>query len=359
MACPFGADHATQLEKPKSRNDAGLRHWPWALGHSLGHSRFITRHSAFTLVEMIVVIAVILVLVGIVLPAATTMWSQRRISEAQNTVQGLLRSTRAKAFQGERGDVGLFFYVDERGVQQIVTITRSPFDPDDPPENTGGDLPPESRWQSDCGWRDVYTVAAEGRQAMPPGMRVVPRYAIDDPPSGGDSFAFFSAEELANDDFTTVVEDQAQRHRNFFSVLFAADGRLLTGRDVLIRDRDEDPDGDPRHGFGDVTGLTISDDAQRYFAQNGAPATIGGEACVPADSALSDLVVEPGGTTALNFRSVDGILVHDDSLFKDAGTPEERRRLLVESAQPFYIHHLTGAVVKGPSGENEPAEPGP
>ena len=333
---------------------------PWL---RIRHSLFAIRHSrqAFTLVEMVVVVAVVLVLVGLVLPAATTMWNQRRISEAQNTVQGLLRSARAKAFQGERGDVGLFFYLDDAGQQQVVTIARNPFDPDDPPDSAqatagAGELTAESAWRTDPCWRDVYTVASGGRQSMPASMRIVPRYAIaEQPQNDPDSHKYFSDEELASENFAAPIgnRDQAQRHRNYFSVLFSADGQVLPERDVLIRDLDRDSDDSsaPEYGKGDITGLEVSkkdNPPTGHYLANGQANVFGPDCNHP-----EPVVVDPGTQIALNFRSVDGLLVYDDSLFREAPAPADKRGVVVNTAQPFYIHHLTGAVVKGPAGENE------
>jgi hypothetical protein len=44
-------------------------------------------------------------------------------------------------------------------------------------------------------------------------------------------------------------------------------------------------------------------------------------------------------------------LVYDESLFAAAGTSEQKRQYLLDAAQPFYVHRLTGAVVRGPVGE--------
>ncbi len=90
----------------------------WASGNGQSAVR------GFTLVEMVIVVAVILLILGIVLPAASTLWKQRRISEAQNTISGMLMTARAKAMESDFGDSGLFFFLDDAGVQRIAAIAQ-------------------------------------------------------------------------------------------------------------------------------------------------------------------------------------------------------------------------------------------
>jgi hypothetical protein len=324
---------------------------------------------------MVVVIAVILVLVGLVLPAASTMWNQRKIAEAHNTIQGVLRTTRAKAAQGQRGDMGVLFFVDDKGIQRLATIARNPFDPDNPPpamqDPATLQFIPGADWQTNLNWRDVFTVTPERPQSLPPGMRVVPQYALVDETAaqqaGLAKHEFFLDAELANQDFANLpaMGDQAQRHRNYFAVIFAADGRLITDRDILVRDTDLDPSsaaapplaGDPAnpayHGYGDGTGLLVAPTATppvKFYATNGTPTAFPSPEYPPADS----LVIDPGdAATALSFVPVDGLMVYDDSLFREAATDAEKRATLLDTGQPFYVHHLTGAIVKGPTGENQ------
>ena len=70
-------------------------------------------------------------------------------------------------------------------------------------------------------------------------------------------------------------------------------------------------------------------------------------------SGLTDVVVNTSSNDAINFRSVDGLLVYDDSLFAELATPDEKRDLIIKTAQPLYISRLSGAVVLGPAGENQ------
>jgi type II secretory pathway pseudopilin PulG len=137
-------------------------------------------------VEMVVVIAVIVILLALVVPAATQMWNQRAVSDAENAISGLLMTTRAKAMQGDMGEMGLFFFVDKSGVQQVATIAKSPIDPDRPapdptaaPDTVEGQI---AKWRQKDFWRDIYTIIGQPR-AMPSSMRVIPRKAMQWPPS--------------------------------------------------------------------------------------------------------------------------------------------------------------------------------
>jgi hypothetical protein len=131
-------------------------------------------------------------------------------------------------------------------------------------------------------------------------------------------------------------------------MIYSSSGQLRVRRDVLIRDADSDgPDSDGKQ-YGDVAGLEVRDDVSFYYG---------------ADNSKVPIALNPGGTLtdidvvtdsqgiAINFPSVDGLLVYDESLFSNAGSAEQKREYLVNAAQPFYVHRLTGAVVRGPVGE--------
>ena len=301
--------------------------------------------SAFTLVEMVIVVAVILLVLGIVLPAASTLWKQRRISEAQNTISGSLMSARAKAMENDFGDSGLLFYLDDAGVQRIAAINQ--------------DAKKAANPDTREAWANVFNILPERTYAMPVPMRVVPRYAVEDPNdpkwAGVDpdkvKAETFSKEELANNDFTTPPGDQAQRHRNFFTMIYSNDGQLRVRRDVLIRDEDKDADQNPG---GDVTGLGVGGagtspvPVSKYYDQANVAQNIDPKGVEKIDSLVSDT---GNRDVALNFPSVDGLLVYDESLFAAAGDAAAKRKYLLESAQPFYVHRLTGAVIRGPIGE--------
>ena len=70
--------------------------------------------------------------------------------------------------------------------------------------------------------------------------------------------------------------------------------------------------------------------------------------------AVPFLVVDEQGDVAVNFPSVDGLLVYDDSSFNNLESEEAKRDFLLRTGRPFYISRMTGAVIRGPRGEAEP-----
>ena len=316
---------------------------------------------AFTLIEMMVVVAIVLVILGIALPAANSLWNNQKLSDAQNAVKGMLTTARVKAQQPGAialqretvhdpappatpddlvvsGESGLFFFLDDSGVQRIVSIVSM--------AQTGRQQPtaPPNR----LAYRDVFLVTAERSFSLSPPLRVVPRYVVEGESSGTASHLIFDEDELANDNYVAPANDPTQRHRNYFTMVFSSDGELRVWRDVLIRD--DDVDGD---GLGDLTGLPVGYDSsgptaivKRYYAQDGATTKID-----PTDGelAIPFLIVESNrGDVAVNFPSVDGLLVYDDAVFQSYPTPGDKRSFLVRTAIPFYVNRLTGAVVRGP-----------
>ena len=305
----------------------------------------------FTLVEMVVVVAIVLVLIGLVLPAASTLWNERKRAGAVNTIRGLLMTTRARAMQAQSAEAGLFFFVDRQGLQRVVPIAR--LEPSDVVDEDGQPCDPApGRFAYD----NVFAITDGRDRVMPAPMRVVPRYVVDPEPTDK-PYKGFSEAELSNNDFYSLPNEgnQAQRHRNYFAIVYSTGGHLLVNRDVLlIRDRNADPD---ENQLGDRTGLAVGpgpcpDDAtttEYYDAQADAAKNIdldpaGGIEAVP-------FLVTDDDDVAINFRSVDGLLVYDDSLFNDVPTAEKRSFLLA-TAQPLYVTRYTGVVIRGPVGEN-------
>jgi type II secretory pathway pseudopilin PulG len=313
---------------------------------------------------MVVVIAIVILLTGLVVPAATQMWRDRKIADAQNLISGMLLTARARALQSGGAETGLFFFVDEQGVQRVVPITQNHNDPAqaDPNKVIRG-------WESDGRWFNVFTVIRDRGFTLPAPMRVAPLYTIceeDDDDAVGIcanriDHQLFSDEELGvlsiGDLAIGDEADTAQAHRNFFTLIFSPAGELMVGRDALIRDIDDEGEAEGENeGEGVVCGLSVqgssadsSGAVTRYYAadEDSSEVELNGQGA----SLHPTWLVVDSDDVAMNFPSVDGLLVYDDSLFNEAGTPQDKRTLLRSTGLPFYINRLTGAVVRGPVGE--------
>lgn len=295
------------------------------------------RGHGFTLIEMIVVVSIIVVIMGITLPALKSMWDERRLTDAETTLQGLLMTTRTRALSAQGVDSGLLFYVDSDGVQRIVPIRQA--------------MP------SDVVGQNVFAVMDESGPRLRSPVRVVPRYVFDAQDSSNTHLSF-SEFELSNNDFLSPPQDSdaGQRHRNFFTLIFNGDGNLSPWRDVLVQDPDADETGSGR-GLGDVTGLPVGADVgdpvvTQYSSQQGDTVSLD-----PLGSRGVSHLITDGDGVAINFPSVDGLLVYDDSLFNEAGggnnPARDRRDYLLRAAQPLYINRWTGAVIRGPVGKGD------
>ncbi len=99
---------------------------------------------------------------------------------------------------------------------------------------------------------------------------------------------------------------------------------------------------------GDMTGLLVLD-APKHQDEDGEVPTR------PQFTQPSPAMVSDGGRpgAAINFASVDGLLVYDDSLFRQYTGPD-KRQFLIDTARPMYISPQTGAIIRGPLGESTP-----
>jgi len=317
---------------------------------------------AFTLVEMIVVMAIVVILVTLGLPAVQRLWENQRRVDTINLIQGMLTAARAKALEGGETETGLFFFLDKDGVQHVASIRRA--DPSQINARLDAEGYPVPARPQDLHYIDyrrtlsnVFEVTEERTYTIPSPLRVVPRYVVDDsdflvdPPP---EWELFSPAELANDVFDVLGPefDSNQRHRNYFTIVFEPNGEVRPHRDVLIFDIDSLIEDEVR---GDITEMAVGFDAKKneptvdsYYNQD------------PREKKIEDLpmklpflVYDPETPeTAVNFPSVDGLLVYDDSLFREYSDPKNKRDFMLRTAQPIYINRLTGALVEGPVGEN-------
>jgi len=294
---------------------------------------------AFTLIEMIVVMTIVLILAGLILPAASSMWDQRKMADTETLVQGMLQTARSRAMRAGGVESGLFFFLDDSGVQRVVSIQHDTV-------NSG-----------EIAWENVFRVTGDRMYKLPAPMRVVPRYVLE---TALEELLMFNDTELANEVFETrgTNINNAQRHRSFFTMIFSGEGQLLVRRDCLLLDEDGDVDAGPgRPPRGDVTGLLVGYNhtakvgtIDSFFEQDDTIEDTKKDADgIP--TLLPFLVQdEDAGEVAINFPSVDGLLAYDDAVFRSLETAADKRAFLTDTAQPFYVNRYTGAIIRGPVG---------
>lgn len=301
------------------------------------------RSRGFTLVELTVSIGVIVLLVTLTLPAVTRLWENSKLSDAQNAIQGRLMSARSDALGTKSGEKGLLFLLDtgvSPPIQRIVPI-----------EQLTGSLGGVST-------EKVFVISGEDAVDLAAPIRVVPRYASESSESGTENYAYFDAVELANENFLIPTGDPGQRHRNYFTIVFTPAGELVTGREVLIADVLADESQSP--SLGEFTKLPVMASVSQYYKRKGPQAPIDEVNGLDLTGLLHPRTGEPlgivaDGGVAINFPSVDGVLVYSDSEFREFPTDEEKRDYLISSCRPYYINRNTGFVIAGPVGENQEA----
>lgn len=304
------------------------------------------RSNAFTLVELVVVLGIISVLAVISLPNINRMVTDTRRADAENRLQGLLRSARMRALHRQEG--GLFFYI-EGDAQKIAFIQAEPLNLIKPVDE---DTAPD--WGDDGalhGGDDVvekdtvdrFRVLTDTVYELPPPFRAVPRNIPFD--EDGADFTW-DDDELANNDHRkrpTNGSPGIENHRNFFTIIFSPDGTIQVGRPVLIHDHSINSD------FGGITGLPVA------FAEDYQDVTTLSFKSFKPGHPLPKMVVNESDDKALTFPSVDGVLVYDDALFRDHADDDvvTMRQFLIRHSRPLYISRQTGAIVRGPRGEDE------
>lgn len=321
---------------------------------------------SFTLVELLTVVVIITLILGIALPGFTSMWEERKVAQGITLLHGVLTSTRAKAACGS--ERGLFFYVDATTRRQMI-ISIVPDPPDDDPASheyvvdCATEITPPDDPITDCISHPMtehrFRTIEGDVYELPAPVRVAPRtlLLLDE-----DGVPLWEDEDIAHERFNLPAPQAGwPRHRNFFTLIFGPDGRLIADRDVIIHDTAlRNPTGgghfNPRNGYR--TKLPVGDPAEYYTNRNPADPTETVDFDPQDDRSLYDIIISAGTAKdkAINFISVDGLLIYDDNTLAD--TPyvvgqDFKRRYLLENAQPLYVSRLTGEVLQGPRGENE------
>jgi prepilin-type N-terminal cleavage/methylation domain-containing protein len=322
------------------------------------------RRTAFTLVELIVVISIISVLAAITLPSMSRIWEERNLSDTRNKIAGLMRTASVKA-TGDR-ERGWFFYIDpetnKQRIAPIVSTFGDRYEPDNLPKLAQDAV---NVFKIDEG--TIHTIGAPYRVAP---RSIFDEFRLDNPAFLLSANLRWSPDEIANENYKTDVDSpiDAQRHRNFFTVIFSADGRLRVDRPVLIQDTvlgndgswgssdDEDESSEDR--VGDIIGLEVHEAVHwsgLRSAECDAVSSMPPCQLTIIDPENMDLVTEmgSGNPTAINFPSVDGLAIYNDAQFQEQPTEEDKLTFIRRTAVPLFISRQTGTIIDGPVGESE------
>ncbi len=309
------------------------------------------RSTGFTLTEMVIVVAIIVVLISIVLPSVSRMWDSRKIADAQSTVRNALTLAKRYALEPDGTETGVLFVLDGSGSQRLYIIHQEaqPIPAGTPTALIASETARANRSSSNR------FVLGEESYELPVPFRVLPRYVVEDEGDYSSELRYkaFNEEELASDTFPDSTASQwqePQRHRNYFTMIFSTEGQLELGRDVLIHDAPGVGSQNPP--TGERTGLPVSAAVAKYFlrhSQNGAnsveldPEGTGYE--------LRDVIAD-SNDVAINFVSVDGLILYDNDAFSQILNMTAKREMLIETGIPYYVVGPSSAVVAGPIGEN-------
>ena len=172
--------------------------------------------SGFTLIEMLVVMAIIVLAVTLAIPAIRSLTGSRSEQAAQNSIAAFVASARANAI-GLQQSRGVLFYVDKATDRvTLAQVMQSPFQTGDPTTGVTAGI--------------VYLDIAPNIDALPlpPGIRVwtlLDQYVPTTTPVESNPFPGYRY--LGFDDTTPYVTGTMDKAKLGGVILFDAQGRLL------------------------------------------------------------------------------------------------------------------------------------
>lgn len=204
---------------------------------------------AFTLIEMLVVVAIIVIILALVMPVSKAMWDDSYRASAIQQVRGMLGTAKARAAQ-RLTSYGVVFYIDKStGFQNAAFITSK--------------SNPEKALDEDS---SVITSLSELDTVEYRGL-VCDRFELEKEQS---IYAFHGGWRVG--DFAIDSWEPYSDKHNFFVIVFTKHGKreFLDGRNVrqyIIRDTDGRAilgkqnviDDVTKDGKGDITGQPVVD----------------------------------------------------------------------------------------------------
>jgi len=182
-----------------------------------------TEQYGFTLIEMLIVVAIIAVMTAIAVPNVVTMVRSQKMSSARNTIQSVLSQARAYAAQKQKY-AGVRFQQAANGRQYLVLIEKSGYDP--------------SGFQA---------VLNNKPAVLPAGIETI-SIEVDDPPFGTTPDQYLETIPISN---LMHCLDGART----FSIIFTPTGRMKTMEVKVLPIQNHDIFGtgqttqlDPNHG---------------------------------------------------------------------------------------------------------------
>lgn len=183
-----------------------------------------TLRKAFTLIEMLVVVSIVLLVLSFTLPAISTMWNQTHVRNAHQKIRNMLKVARRRSENTQHIKYGVLFYVDPVTNREAAVFINGLMYP----------IAPDERWPDVC---DRFTVDADAyRFLMRDVVRISPLEVLD-----------WEIADLLNNDYRTG------KQRNFFAIVFQS-GHRGYPRPYILHDEDKDKD-----GIGDTLGLPVGD----------------------------------------------------------------------------------------------------
>jgi prepilin-type N-terminal cleavage/methylation domain-containing protein len=251
---------------------------------------------SFTLIELVVVIAIMGLVLAFALPPVSSMWDQRHFAASIQQIDGMLQVARQRA-RAEMTAYGVWVFVDPRSDVQYALFIRSQ-DHGNPPEPVRHGPLEASYWNL---YADMFTTVPGGYYRFGGGMRIG---------------------RLNNDLLGTVKF-------NNFVIIFGTKGTrdiIPQGYKYTIHDPDDDND-----GFGDVTEMPVAD-LTGYWEVNDHRFDLLPQHPVP------DLVQLFSSERYTEFDGQWGLRVYNHNEYNDLdGYPAEQVSYLEREARPMLL----------------------